>query len=85
MSSVRETYGLQCPKCKIDTALHVDAHATTTVRLLPDGVEDDGDGFGGWEWDENDSCHCSECSWQGTVKDATIDNQPEAASTKEKP
>lgn len=61
MPSVRETFGLACPKCGHDD--HILVEATEFVRLLPDGSESVGD----QEWALDSSARCTKCDHSGIV------------------
>lgn len=65
--TVREVFGMQCPKCKKDTHLFVEISAR--AKLSADGTNIDGqDHF----WQERSSCSCDSCGWMGIVKEARI-------------
>lgn len=55
MRSVRETFGLVCPKCGSDDRLLVEV--TSFVRLYSDGTESAGDE----EWCNTSPCGCTAC------------------------
>jgi|GEM_PF-3250169 len=61
MSTVRETFGLACPKCHDDE--HILIAATEFVRLVPDGTVSAGD----QEWALDSTAHCSNCGHDGIV------------------
>lgn len=67
MSSVRETFGLACPKCGSDERILVEV--TTFVRLHPDGTESAGDE----EWGPDSYCECRNCSHQAQVSAFDVD------------
>ncbi|MGE3227888.1 MAG: hypothetical protein AB7J30_00415 [Hyphomicrobium sp.] len=66
MTSVRETFGLACPKCGQDDRLHVSVE--TFVHLLPDGSE----GVGDDEWGPFSRCGCTACDYWATVENFDI-------------
>lgn len=61
MNSVRETFGLACPRCGRDDRLLV--AVDTLVHLLPDGTESAGD----QEWGPFSTCGCTACDYWDTV------------------
>ena len=71
MTSVRETWALQCPRCSRDDKLHV--VAVTQAHLLPDGSED----VEGPEWSSDSTGWCTACEFQGVVLDFAIDRLPQ--------
>lgn len=68
MTSVRETFGLACPKCGQDDHLHLSVDAF--VHLLPDGTEIVGDE----EWGPFSRCGCTACNYWATAERFDIDN-----------
>lgn len=72
MSTVRETFGLACPKCRNDE--HILIAATEFVRLVPDGTVSAGD----QEWALDSTAHCSSCGHDGIV--AEFEAQEDAES-----
>ena len=63
--TVREEWGMACPKCKSDENLRIEV--MMTVQLYHDGTQIiDGD----HEWGRSSPCRCAECDWEGTVADA---------------
>lgn len=67
MTSVRETFGLACPKCACDGPLLV--RAETCLRLLPYGTEP----VGHREWFADSPCTCITCGHSGLVDDFDIE------------
>ena len=61
METVKETWGMQCPKCGNDEELSVAMRVWGD--LTPDGTDIDG---GDHEWDGNSDCICS-CGWAGNA------------------
>ena len=68
MSTVREIWGLACPKCGRDDDLHVAVEML--AHLLPDGTE----AYGDQEWGPGSACACTDCNHWATVADFNIDN-----------
>jgi hypothetical protein len=66
MSTVRELFGLACPKCGSDEPLCVVIKSLAT--LSPDGT----DPFGDHEWDEESPCLCKECDFTGLITQFTL-------------
>lgn len=62
MSTVRETFGLACPKCGRDD--HLIVEVTTMVRLYPEGTESVGDE----EWGPDSNCACTTCDFRDRVE-----------------
>ena len=62
MTTVREFWGLVCPKCRRDDCLQVGIEAL--VLLLPDGTL----GVGDDEWGQHSPCGCTACNHWETVK-----------------
>lgn len=67
MTSVRETFGLACPKCGQDDRILV--MATEYVRLLPDGTESASD----QEWCADSPAVCEHCRHAGPIFAFDID------------
>ena len=63
MSTVRETFGLNCPVCGRDE--HIVVAVTAIVRLHPDGTESAGDE----EWSGESYCACEACHHEAIVCD----------------
>ena len=63
MTSVRETFGLACPRCDHDD--HILIEATEFVRLVPDGTISASD----QEWALDSKAHCAKCDYSGIVAD----------------
>ena len=61
--TVRELFGLACPKCQDDACLSL--VLTTWATLRADGTEP----FGDHEWDEASPCVCKACDLSGVVAD----------------
>lgn len=61
MNTVRETFGLACPKCRNDE--HILIATTELVRLVPDGTISAGD----QEWALDSPAQCSNCGHDGIV------------------
>ena len=76
MSTVREKFGLACPKCGRDDRLRIWAYAM--VAMTPDGSVETNDPF--HEWGPDHYCECEACGHQGIVSDfATNDRANEVA------
>lgn len=71
MSSVRDDWEMECPKCRSDSKIMI--LASTWVALTFDGTED----MGGHEWDEDSSCMCQSCGHRGTVFNFQLQDEPE--------
>lgn len=69
MATVREQWGMACPKCNCDDQLVV--QVKTWATLSADGTEVEGD----QEWNEDSCCSCDACGWTGVVFDARIKEQ----------
>lgn len=76
MSTVREFFGLVCPKCRNDD--HILVAASELVRLVPDGTISASD----QEWALDSTAHCSSCGYDGIVADfeAQEDGEPPTVS-----
>ncbi|KAB2912714.1 MAG: hypothetical protein F9K29_18310 [Hyphomicrobiaceae bacterium] len=74
MSTVRETFGLACPKCGRDEELEV--WAFTGVLLTPDGTVEAKDSV--HEWSESHHCECRACGFQAQVDAFTVDETRKA-------
>ncbi len=61
MSTVREIWGLACPKCGSDERLQVEL--TTMADLTPDGTEP----FGDQLWDGKSYTRCDACGHDGKL------------------
>lgn len=61
MSTVRDAFGLCCPRCGSDKRIMV--QLTIWARLLPYGWEHAGDE----EWDMDSPCSCTICDHLSTV------------------
>ena len=72
--SVRDEWFMECPKCKSDEGIHIDAVQTVTVRLCEDGTDSDG---GDTEWTDESRAECTECGYEATVKDFTLPPEEE--------
>ena len=62
--SVREDWGMICPKCKRGSRLQVKIAAWANLDEGGTCVDED------HEWGDDSECHCRHCYWSGTVKDA---------------
>ena len=73
--TVRDLFGLACPKCDDDHRLHL--VITTLAALSADGTEPIGD----HEWDSTAYCRCNGCRFEGVVSDfAAFDSAEEVQS-----
>ena len=70
MSTVRETFGLVCPKCGSDESIEIWAY--TMIRLTPDGSVEAKNA--GHEWGPDHHCECRRCGHQAQVYAFDIDN-----------
>lgn len=68
MSTVRETFGLACPRCGSDDSIEIWAY--TVVALMPNGSAATNDPF--HEWGPDHYCACRACTFEGRVADFTI-------------
>ncbi len=66
MSSVRENFGLCCPRCGDDDRLMVEIR--TMARLRRDGTETVGD----HAWGLDSACGCTDCDYWATVSSFTV-------------
>lgn len=62
MSTVRETFGLACPKCGRDDQISI--RCEIWVDVTPDGTERVGDDH---DYDERNVCGCLACHYVSTV------------------
>ena len=62
MSTVREEFGLACPKCGSDRDLRI--AITTWIELTPDGSVTVDDHH---EWDHRSLCRCRACGYRTSV------------------
>lgn len=67
MSSVRESWGLACPKCHRDDKLFVAAESW--AHFQPDGTETASD----YEWSNRSRTSCEACFHSGVLDDFNID------------
>lgn len=67
MSTVRETFGLACPRCGYDTALNIQIFCM--ARVTSQGSEP----FDDHEWDDGSFCLCPDCGCTGDVSEFRID------------
>jgi hypothetical protein len=80
MTTVRETFGLACPKCRDDE--HILVAATEFVRLVPDGTISAGD----QEWALDSTACCTKCNHSGIVAEFEAkDDQPPLARPSSRP
>lgn len=69
MSTVRETYGLVCPKCGSDEDIAISV--AIWVDIFPDGtLERLGSTH---EWDHASPCRCTQCKHSGIVCHFTVE------------
>ena len=66
MSTLRELYGLACPKCVQSDALKIEI--TCFAYVSDQGSEE----LGSHEWDDNSCCICPDCDYVATVADFTL-------------
>lgn len=64
--SVRNEWQMQCPQCGSDEAIHISATQRVEVRLCVGGTDSEG---GDTEWEDDDAAWCTDCGFQGVVKD----------------
>ena len=70
MTTVRETFGLACPRCGCDEDIAISV--TVWVDVFPDGtLERLGTTH---EWDRTSPCRCMQCTHSGIVGDFTAGN-----------
>jgi DNA-directed RNA polymerase subunit RPC12/RpoP len=69
MSTVREEWGLSCPKCGSDERLEVEL--TTMAKLTPDGTDPIGDQL----WDETSYTRCDACGHDGKLARFHLDDE----------
>ncbi len=66
MATVKEIWGMCCPKCKQDDRIMVQVHMM--VQLMPTGTDlDDGD----HEWDSESVAECQACGYRSRVWEFT--------------
>lgn len=65
--TVREYWGMACPQCGDDEKMQVTAQVV--VLLVVEGVDDVGNDR---EWEDNSSCSCTACGFDGVVKDFVV-------------
>jgi len=71
---------LKCPECGTeDGPLEIEAVIYTTITLYKDGSEDDG--YGETTWEDDSSCRCVECGFEGVVADFSPDKKAPTASS----
>jgi hypothetical protein len=70
MSTVRDEWGIACPKCKSDE--HIEIECSIMVRLTQDGTDDEG---GDRIWDETSYTRCDNCSHQGKLARFYVDDE----------
>lgn len=58
---------IKCPKCGQEDQFKIVAE--TTVLVSDDGTEDCG---GGYDWDHDSFCQCTECEHEGKLSDFYI-------------
>lgn len=73
METLLDIFGLACPRCGNDEALHIAITCLATVTA--DGSEP----FGDHEWDDVSVCVCPACQHVATVADFTKAPEPEGA------
>ena len=61
--TVRDLFGLACPKCGRDDSLRL--VITTWATLSKDGTEP----FGDHGWDDTAICRCNDCKFSGVASD----------------
>lgn len=59
------TVDMRCPECGADNQL--DIQALVWVRLTQDGTDAGASHDGSHQWDDDSSCRCDNCGWNGTV------------------
>jgi hypothetical protein len=67
MSTVRNQWGLACPKCASDDYLQV--QITVMANLYPEGTDPHGD----QGWDGTSFIRCYNCHHTGTVRQFTVE------------
>ena len=65
--SVKETWGMACPKC--GGSEEIDVCAYVWVRLCPDGTDDTAAENGDTEWTDHSGAKCRACGFGGNVSD----------------
>lgn len=63
MTTLRECFGLVCPKCGRDDHIRICAYAM--VALTPNGSVETNDAC--HEWSPDHYCGCSSCGFEATV------------------
>ena len=61
MTTVREIFGIACPKCGSDDDLRV------VIRVVAELSADGTKPFGDQEWDDESPCVCNGCEFAGYV------------------
>ena len=72
--TVRDLFGLACPKCGDDDNLRL--VITTWATLSADGTEP----FGDHEWDDDAICRCNGCKFAGVASDFAVFDSKEVQS-----
>lgn len=74
MKTVKQVWGLCCPKCGSDEDLEITIQCEGTLK--PDGVDTNGTVYHGkQDWHNESSCSCMLCKRNGTVADFFIGQQ----------
>ena len=66
--SIRAEWQMHCPSCGRADELHIEAVVHMDVQLCEGGTDDDAGGDR--EWDSQSGARCSNCNWNGTVRQA---------------
>lgn len=72
--TVRDLFGLACPKCGDDDTLRL--VITTWATLSAGGTEP----FGDHEWDDGAICRCNGCKFVGVASDFAVFDGEEVQS-----
>lgn len=75
MTTVREIFGLACPRCDQDDEIRISA--CVMVELTPNGSIETGDPF--HEWGPDHYCSCGFCGYEATVNEFITETCDEEA------
>lgn len=73
--TVREAWGLQCPKCRSDE--HIEIQLKCWAVLTADGTDPDAASSSEHYhyWDKQSPCRCDVCNHHATVEDFSTDEE----------
>ena len=63
--TVKQAWGLECPKCRSDEA--IDINAVVQVRLYPNGTDEREAADASHTRDGDSAAFCRECDYEGRV------------------